>query len=257
MGECVAIYTELLAMVVQRAIPGDRLDVLQMIWVHNIVEPASDSGAVDILEDKVVHAVEYRQSLLTDQTVRFKNAGPGSHAGVGITYMGVAVEGMVDGCDVIGSHHVKAPRLPACEAIACGRETRCCDVLALWFRLGIMWPLVTSSAAGTIISFVVGDVLGDWDAHLVDLKANFWGQSHEVERAFARDLLGGRYQLIGLYLTGSESPCYCFCSLDLEHGDLACCDRWDASEALRSRGCTWCLASGGFPRRLNGSSHFE
>lgn len=50
LSKYVAFHGEFLAAVVQRAIPCDRVDVLQMLWVHNIVEPASDPGAVDVFE---------------------------------------------------------------------------------------------------------------------------------------------------------------------------------------------------------------
>ena len=113
------------------------------------------------------------------------------------------------------------------------------------------------SATGTTVPVVVGDVLGDRNAHFVYPEAKFRGQSKEVEGAFARDFSRGVCHAVRLKLALSESPCNCLRCLNLEYRDFTCCDRWNAPEAFNNFGYNSSGRRVRFRRRLHGSSHLE
>jgi len=95
---------------------------------------------------------------------------------------------------------------------------------------------VIISATGTIVLVVVGDVLGDRNAHFVNPDAKFRGQSKEVEGAFARYFFRGVCHAVRLKLAVSESPCYRLRCLNLEYRDFTCFDRRNAPEGFRNCG---------------------
>jgi len=140
-----------------------------MLWLYNIVEPVSDLGAVALLENKVVRAIEDWESFCSDELVDFQNAGPGCHTCVGVTFLLIAGgESLTLWYEVIGSRHIKAPRLPTREAVV------------MFFRVGVraascrfraMLIVMIQFTTRATIACVVSDVLGDWKAHLVDPEA--------------------------------------------------------------------------------------
>jgi hypothetical protein len=134
--------------------------------VHNIEDPVSELEAVAIFEDKVVHAVKDRQSLVSDQAVCFKNRGFGrpERSSVFCAWNVPLLK-----VDIVGLYRVVATRSSRLGSAAALR-----DVLAATLGDGtrLTEMFLTTSAK---VPFVVGDVITDRNAHLVYSDAKLGG----------------------------------------------------------------------------------
>jgi hypothetical protein len=139
-----------------------------MIWVHNIEDPVSELEAVAIFEDKVVHAVKDRQSLVSDQAICFKKRGFGRPERSSV-FCALHVPLLKVRVDVVGLYRVVATRSSRLGSAAALR-----DVLAATLGDGtrLTEMFLTTSAK---VPFVVGDVITDRNAHLVYSDAKLGG----------------------------------------------------------------------------------
>ena len=93
---------------------------------------------------------------------------------------------------VLGRHQIEASGLSTREATAFDRCSRCASERADFVKVGTVLLDVVMSATGTVVVFVVGDVLGGRNAHLVDSEAEFRRQAEEVEGFAWSNLLRDR-----------------------------------------------------------------
>jgi hypothetical protein len=119
------LKVRVIAGLVRVTFPADRLDIPQVFWLNDIEEPVCNHGATAVLEDEVVRALEHWQSFFSNQSSSFKNARPGCHAWVFMTFAGevvVVVSVFAFWCEIVGGDQIEGPRLSACEVDASSRN---------------------------------------------------------------------------------------------------------------------------------------